>query len=68
LEAKEIYIKKLDVDIIIGMNKDNIENNKICVEKCKGHLHLCSRSFIFEPLEFNLPIMKIKFSSNLQSK
>ena len=28
-------------------------------------MHLCSRSFIFEPKNIDLPLMKLKFSNNL---
>ena len=31
----------------------------------KGKLHLCSRSFIFEPKAIELPLMKMKYSNSV---
>jgi factor associated with neutral sphingomyelinase activation len=34
----------------------------------KGKLHLCSRSLVFEPKGIDLPLIKIKYSNNINIK
>ena len=58
LESNEVFFLSLKVSMIVDTK----------YEELKGKLHLCSRSLVFEPKDIDYPLIKIKYSNNINIK
>lgn len=60
LEPNEIYFEDFFANLICEQPSDDIRQDE---QLCVGRLKMCSKSIVFDPTDFDLPLIKITYKN-----